>query len=69
MYEKSLSLDPTCEEALRGLGAIYLNRGEYGKSIEYLQRYADNFPESTLAKELLNMAYSQSRKIKAPVLP
>ncbi len=63
MYEKSLRMEPTCEEALRGLGAIYLNRGDYGRAIEYLQRYVTCFPESALAKRMLGFAYSQRKKM------
>ena len=69
MYDKSLSMEPTCEEALRGVGAIYLNRGDYDRAIEYLQRYVSNYPESDLAKKMLGLAYSQRKKRQENISP
>lgn len=59
MYEKSLLLEPTCEEALRSLGAIYFNRGEYNKALYYIKLFVENYPDNALAHRMLDIAYKQ----------
>lgn len=59
MYEKSLLLEPTCEEALRSLGAIYFNHGEYNKALNYIKLFAENYPENAFAQRMLDMVNEQ----------
>ena len=59
MYEKSLRLEPTCEEALRCLGAIYLNRGEYSKALYYIKLFTEYFPENAFGQSMLDIAVKQ----------
>lgn len=59
MYEKSLLLEPTGEEALRSLGAIYLNRGEYNKALHYIELFVDNFPDNAFGQSMREIAYRQ----------
>ena len=68
-YDKSLLLEPTCEEALRSLGAIYLNRGEYGKALYYIQKFVDNFPDNAFGQEMLDTAYKGINYEKSLKLP
>ena len=59
MYEKSLLLEPACEEALRSLSAIYLNRGEYDKALHYIERFVEYFPEDAFGQNMLRIAHNQ----------
>jgi protein O-mannosyl-transferase len=59
MYERSLSLEPTCEEALRSLGAINLNRGEYNKALHYISLFVENYPDNAFGQRMLELAYQQ----------
>jgi tetratricopeptide (TPR) repeat protein len=66
MYEKSLRLEPTCEEALRSLGAIYLNRGEYDKALHYIKLFVEYFPDNALGQRMLEIADRQNNLQKHP---
>lgn len=59
MYEKSLRLEPTCEEALRSLGAIYLNRGENNKALYYIKLFVENYPDNAFAHKMLDIVNKQ----------
>lgn len=69
MYEKSLRLEPTCEEALRSLGAIYLNRGEYGKALHYIKLFTEYFPENAFGQNMLDIVLRQINTQKNPPSP
>ena len=59
MYQKSLLLEPTAEEPLRSLGAIYLNRGEYDKALYYIELFVENYPDNALGQKMLAVANNQ----------
>ena len=69
MYEKSLLLEPTCEEALRSLGAIYLNRGEYNKALHYIELFVEYFPENVFGQKMLAIANNQLDLQNIPAQP
>jgi len=64
MYEKSLNLEPTCEEALRSLGAIYLNLGEYDKALHYIKQFVEYFPDNAFGQRMLDIASEQINREK-----
>jgi protein O-mannosyl-transferase len=56
MYQQSLGLEPTCEEALRSMGAIYLNLGEYDKALVYITSFVENYPDNAFGQRMLAIA-------------
>ena len=64
MYKKSLALEPSCEEALRSLGAIYLNGGEYDKALYYIEQFIDYYPDNTFGQKMLAIVSQQIRGLK-----
>jgi hypothetical protein len=59
MYERSLNLEPTSEEALRSLGAIYLNSGQYDKALHYINLFVENYPDNAFGQRMLEIAKQQ----------
>jgi protein O-mannosyl-transferase len=62
MYRKSLLLEPTCEEALRSMGAIYLNRGDYTRARYYIEQFVTLYPDNAFGRTMLELAYGQNRQ-------
>jgi hypothetical protein len=62
LYNKSLALEPSCEEALRSLGVIYLNGGEYDKALFYLEQFVNYYPDNTFGQKTLAILYQQIKR-------
>ena len=59
MYDKALLLEPSCEEALRSLGAIYLNGGQYNKALYYIDLFVEYYPDNAFGQKMLDIASRQ----------
>ena len=66
MYNQALRLEPTCEEALRSLSAIYLNAGEYNKALYYINLFSENYPDNPLGQQLMDIANQQMNMQRFP---
>ena len=67
MYNQALRLEPTCEEALRSLSAIYLNAGEYNKAAYYINLFVQNYPDNPLGQQLMDTVNQQLNMQRLPV--
>jgi len=59
MFQKSLELEPSCEEALRSLGAIYLNRRDYPRALHYINRFVTAYPDNAFGQKMLAIVTSE----------
>ncbi|UCF21286.1 MAG: tetratricopeptide repeat protein [Gemmatimonadota bacterium] len=58
-YENILRIDPSQYEYLRSIGYRYMEAGEFGKSRDYLQRYADAVPNNYAPFNALGDLYAE----------
>lgn len=57
LFEKALTIDPTCESANRNIGVLYENGGNYVKAIEYYNKELAFYPDKMVTLMYLGKAY------------
>jgi Flp pilus assembly protein TadD len=63
-YNKALSLDPTYQDALHGLGMALFNRGRVDEAIAAAKKLIEIDPDDILAHTSLSMFYQAQGRIE-----